>query len=91
MPVAGVVAVWLRGARFRRRRIDACFALVSAQRVLNSAKREHHDEREREENDERANEPRRAGGPAAAPFPMAHASAGRIGEALAHVRGAAEC
>ena len=66
--------------------ICPCAAVASAQRILNAAEGEHHDQREREKDDERANKPRRGGGrPAAAPFPMADASAGRIGEAVAHV------
>ena len=72
---------------FVRRDICARAARASVQGVLNAAPCEHHDQRKREKNDQRANEPGRAG-PAAAPaaFPVALASAGRIGEALAHVR-----
>lgn len=75
---------------FVRGSICARAARASVQRVLNAAPCDHHDQSKREKNDQRADEPGRAG-PAAAPaaFPMALASAGRIGEAVGHVRGAA--
>ena len=64
--------------------------MTAVQRVLHAAEREHDDQGERDENNERADEPGRRG-PAAAPFPMAHSSARRIGEASAHVMLRARC
>src|ERR1700723_3806876 len=61
--------------------------MACAQSELNAAERENHDQSKGEKNDKRTDEPGRCRS-APAPFPTAHASAGRIGEALAHGRGA---